>query len=792
MKGCNLLQRLILLVSTLFASLAVAQQAPRFIVELTQEPALAQALVQDRPAPPRLRGVDMDLARATVLAQQLALAERIASRAGARIVATVDTVANALIVEGPLEAAAEIASLGGVRAVYPVEEYQLVLDRAVGIQRVTDAWRLLGGREKAGQGIKIGIIDTGIDSTHPAFQISGDLVPQGYPRVNREADLELANSKVIVVRNYDPNATNTAQDRKGHGTAVAMVAAGAPVQSPYGEISGLAPQAWLGSYKVFPDAQSGAPTDLILRAIDDAVKDSMDVLNLSLGGFPARRPSDDILVRAVEQAVSAGVAVVVAAGNDGPQGNSIGSPGTAPGAITVGSSYSDRVFSGYALIGGQRFPAVAGSNSQGRASIAGPLKDVAQIDGDGKACRDLGEGRLAGAIALIQRGDCTFETKLLKAGAAGAIAALIYSQAQSPEAVTMAAGSASLPGAMVSWADGLEIKNRLAVDSTLSATLVFAQSPVLFSDLRISASSSRGPNADFSIKPDLLAVGTEVVTAAASRSGVSQFSIASGTSLAAPMVAGAYAVLKAARPGLSLDQYRSLLINSATSFVQRDGSTLGVMIAGSGLLNLEAALRNTTTAYPAALSFGPSDGSFKENRTLAISNLAAAPAVCSLIVNPLSPGPVPVPSSYSLLLQPGERQEISLGLQASSVPPGAYQGFISIRCSATDIETRVPYWFAVRSTTAKAIQLFNPPESAATRAQRTFRFRVLDASGLPILTAPQVTSAEGGGRVVDVISLDSNYPGVWSAVVQLGAEPGPNKFVIEAGGLRQEVTIQAN
>src|SRR5207237_8734200 len=100
-------------------------------------------------------------------------------------------------------------------------------------------------------------------------------------------------------------------------------------------ITGDAPKAFIVNYKVSPDPSSGAPDDLIIKAIDDAVADGMDVLNLSLGSLVASRPGDDMLVQAVENAVAAGKIVTIAEGNDGPDPLTIGSPGTVPDAISV-------------------------------------------------------------------------------------------------------------------------------------------------------------------------------------------------------------------------------------------------------------------------------------------------------------------------------------------------------------------------------------------------------------------------------------------------------------------------
>ena len=190
--------------------------------------------------------------------------------------------------------------------VFPVRLYKKLLDRAALLQKAPAAWDTVGGWENAGAGIKIGIIDSGIDVSHPAFLDVGFTMPDGFPRVNKDTDNRYTNKKVIVARNYDTAVSASAADRDGHGTAVAMIAAGTRNTAPRATITGIAPKAYLGSYKVFPDNQDGAPTSYLLKAIDDAVADGMDVINLSLGGFPAERFESDPVAQAVENATRAG------------------------------------------------------------------------------------------------------------------------------------------------------------------------------------------------------------------------------------------------------------------------------------------------------------------------------------------------------------------------------------------------------------------------------------------------------------------------------------------------------
>src|SRR5262249_27233066 len=146
-------------------------------------------------------------------------------------------------------------------------------------------------------------------------------VPSGFPRVNNPSDLAYTNTKVIVARSYadlwgSPDTDRSARDRVGHGTATGMAAAGVANTGPLAPITGVAPKAYLGSYKVFgsPGVNDGATDAALLKAVDDAVSDGMDVISLSLGSLEAGRLDSDPEVQALERAAALGVVVVVAGG----------------------------------------------------------------------------------------------------------------------------------------------------------------------------------------------------------------------------------------------------------------------------------------------------------------------------------------------------------------------------------------------------------------------------------------------------------------------------------------------
>ena len=340
--------------------------------------------------------------------------------------------------------------------------FHLVLDHALAVHKITDAWSQVG-LSNAGAGIKIAIIDTGIDNTHPAFQEPSLVVPNGFPQVNPNTDTAFTSNKVIVARSYvnllstDPDLS--ARDHVGHGTGVAMAAAGVLSAGPLATIRGVAPVAYLGNYKVFgsPGVNDTTNDGAILKAIDDAVADGMDVINLSLGDV-ATPLADDPEANTIARAASMGTIVVVAGGNNGPDPQTFGSPATAPLAISVGASVNDRNFSATTTVGGVRYEAIPGTGPAPAQAVTARIIDITTLGDNGLACSPFAAGSLKGDIALVLRGVCFFTDKLNNVQAGGAVGALVYTDAARPDAIIMSVGSATLPAMMVSNGDGVKIK----------------------------------------------------------------------------------------------------------------------------------------------------------------------------------------------------------------------------------------------------------------------------------------------------------------------------------------------
>jgi minor extracellular serine protease Vpr len=416
---------------------------------------------------------------------------------------------------------------------------------------------------------------------------------------------------------------------------------------------------------------------------------------------------------------------------------------------------------------------------------------------------------------------------------AGAVGALIYTLPNTDlsgfNGGSFAAGAATLPAVIVANVDGVAILQQLAANPSLSATLNFTTTSINepVQAKYVAFFSGMGPSVDGSIKPDLVAVGTDFYGATEATtpnqdlydpSGYVPSAInsvgASGTSISAPLVSGAVALVKGLRPGLTVDQYRSLVINTAGTITSVDSVTGNfipsrVMQVGAGLLNAQAAVTSTFAAKPTAFSFNIGDGNPNFSQTLAISNVGTSAETYSLAVVPRDTGtPAPALGSGTVTVQPGQSATVPVTFTGAGLGGGQYEGYITIMGSQSGIQERVPYWYGVPSNVpANITPLFvasfddSVTYKAGARIPDAIEFRVTDSSGI-IIPNPQVTvtavpadptNGTVAGTVVSTVSIDNIYPGVMRVSVQLSRTAGPNLFAITVGNLMPyEVEVDGN
>jgi len=453
--------------------------------------------------------------RQQIESKQAEVVKAIQSR-NIRVTGTESTLLNAIFVTATPDRLADLQSIPGVLGVRPMRRFKSALNKAVQLMNAPAAWNLVGGQSNAGKGMKIAILDSGIDQTHPAFQDSSLTVPAGFPKctTGHPEDCAYTNNKVIVARSYirdlamgyvtDPKNPApysvpddySPRDRFGHGTATASAAA-ANTNTGAVTFTGMAPKAFLGNYKIAgsPGVNDGPDDQVMIQALTDAIADGMDVVSLSYGfnalsgaldtgavcGNPAGVPCDDVAY-AYEKAAEAGMIIVVAAGNSGddsynagaqyPNFDSISSPANAPSVIGVGASTNSHVMTPGVSVNAANAPSslkgivaelsdATFAPSQIGANSA-PLVDVTTLGNDGYACTALPAYSLIGSYALIERGPtsapCTFASKASNAQLAGAIGVIFY-MADSSAPISPGGLSFTGPGVMISNSDGLALKS---------------------------------------------------------------------------------------------------------------------------------------------------------------------------------------------------------------------------------------------------------------------------------------------------------------------------------------------
>ncbi len=814
-----------LLSALLAAACSAALAAPpryagRYALVLEDPPVLKRLAARESIDSPKAR----EASRA-IRARQAELRREL-ERRGFHVTAAVDLTLNAVFVAANEKDAAKLRDLPGVRRLAWLPRWKLQLNEALPLLKVQEAWTQLGGVQNAGAGVKIAILDTGIDQTHPAFDDPSLQAPQDIPRCEpqpRPGDSECAytNKKVIVARSYvwmtaagfddeHPELTSrpddlSPRDRVGHGTALAMIAAGKQVSPPLAAISGVAPKAFLGNYKLYgsPGVNDYFFDDALFKALDDVIADKMDIAVMSFGG-PAlwgpldkgaacRLPADqfcDLRIDAIETAISKGLTVVISAGNGGDLGsrfpslNTITAPGTSPSAITVGASFNRHAIFSSVRVSGDGVPselqdmeALFGDGPRVAVGPA-PVRDVAALGTDGQACEALPPGSLNGAVALVLRGDCFFSDKLANVFAAGAKAMLLYDPEGSdfPFSIT-GLTQTPIPAAVVGKSDGEALKRFLQTNPNAQAALDPALRAVPDNAVdHVADFSSRGPSiGEMAIKPEVVAVGTSLYTATqhydpnSDMYDPSRYGAFDGTSFSAPMAAGVAALVKQKNPTWGPAQIKSALVNTATAI---DASVLS---SGAGKINAEAAVKTDVTVNPATVSFGVVDSSAVNKRVvLQTSAPPGTPLTAEL-------------TDSRLRLEKGDNSFIITFV--GPVPPaGVYSGDIRIRGGA--VELRVPYLYLVGDGVPHSVtvlggdnfdDLVNESVLGCTDPRSALTFKVVDQYGVPANGTVLWEASSGGGEIITADAGTDKY-GIAGACVQLGPGPGEQSFKATVNG----------
>jgi len=418
-----------------------------------------------------------------------------------------------------------------------------------------------------GSGIVVSIIDTGIDLNHP--DLEGQIIG-GYDFVDND---------------------EIPEDTNGHGTQVAGIIAS------NGNLKGISPNSKILMYKVSEDGES-VPSHLIIKAIEKSIEDNADIINISLGINQTNTKIDQV----VNKAVKNNIFVVTAAGNFGPELSTIGSPGINPNAITVGATFNnvtsslvstfeieDKTFNVFPMVGTQ--------------ALTEPITSQIIFGKYGRA-NDLLENDVKGSILLIERGSdikneiIYFSDKEKNAANVGARAIIVYNNepgiffGELIHEYVDEGYEPTIPALSVSRDDGLIIKEILQSDTKGTLDVFYHPDFVAYF-------SSRGPVSPFYIKPDLVAPGAFINTTDIN----GDYKISSGTSFAAPHVAGTAALILQKNPQLSPQELKSILMTTSEIVYDQFDNRFPIEVSGNGRIDASKAINAELIIMPPNLIF---------------------------------------------------------------------------------------------------------------------------------------------------------------------------------------------
>ncbi|KAJ1899139.1 hypothetical protein LPJ66_002304 [Kickxella alabastrina] len=451
-----------------------------------------------------------------------------------------------------------------------------------------------------GRGIKVGVIDTGVDYMHPElggcwktpgcpFQYGSDFVGDGY------------DSGTTPHPKPDPDPRDTCD---GHGTHVTGI-----IAAQGSKVKGVAPKVTLGAYRIFGCPGNGtgqSADDVILKAMEAAYADGMDVINMSFGGGSGW--SEDPLSVAASRLVRKGIVMVASAGNDGSNGlYTSGSPGLGVGVINVASFENWMITSlSIDIVGVNKNTSIVHSpsgNNKYRFMFDTPADVVAPKDGAGtvEGCAPYAE-KYTNKILLIKRGNCTFVDKAAYAQAAGAVGVMVYNTEAELMSPTSVSPNVTIPLVVIKAEDGQGILNELQVGAVSLTATNHTMSVSNPAGGQISRFSSWGPDPELHQSPAVGAPGGNIFSTFPLALG--GYTSLSGTSMASPYVAGMAAlILQARTKKIGVEEVRRLIVESAHPALEANSTAImSPLRQGSGLANIWDSVNALATIDPSRLS----------------------------------------------------------------------------------------------------------------------------------------------------------------------------------------------
>lgn len=653
-------------------------------------------------------------------------------------------VLNAVVVDAGLDAGAYemkvLRGLPNVRAVYRDYKYYPQLYTSTNLINAPQAWAKLGGQDMAGKGVRVASMDGGVHKDNKMFSGTGFNYPSDYP----SGGLGLTannNGKIIVSRAYfrpwDPPAAGDQNPWPGvngtsHGVHTAGIAIGNKItDGTYAgtnlpEFSGVAPGAWVGSYRVFYASVQGDGsfhTAEGVAALEDIVSDGMDVVNNSWGGGPSNQGAPfDAIDQALVNAAKAGVFVAMSAGNAGPNLGTGDHPSVDyinSAASTTGGTYA---FGRFGVSAPEPVPANLQNWGFGVATFGPPIPLSTVLEYEYIAAANVGDGSnfegcaafpadtFKDKAALISRGSCSFGTKVFYAQQAGAKFVAIHNHAAGGDTVINMSFACQAPNCT---ADDINISsifigNTVGVGATNYQqanpnTAKYKIDTKAFQagnipDL-IASFSSRGPSTRSTLKPDIAAPGVNIMSAGYTVGATGEarhlgYGQVSGTSMASPHTAGAAALLRQMYPDWGNGWIKSALMSTSKYMhvYNFDMTPAQPTDMGAGRLDVGAALYPGVILDPPSLSFGrvvsPENTARAINSmTVKVTSVSTRTETYNITTVDTSAGFLPTQtttldgftvSPTSLSLAPGETKDVTVTFDPAQGQYNLNQGFVKM------------------------------------------------------------------------------------------------------------------
>ncbi|MCA1032107.1 S8 family serine peptidase [Bacillus timonensis] len=538
-----------------------------------------------------------------------------------------------------------------------VSTYKTTIDESVPFIGGDRLWRVFDdkGRRVTGKGVKVGVIDTGIDYTHP------DLIKN------------YRGGHDLVDGDDDPMETMGDSNQKTmHGTHVAGIIAA------NGRVKGVAPDAEIIAYRALGPGGVGT-SEQVIAAIEQAIKDNVDIINLSLGS--SVNGPDWPTSLALDKAVEKGIIAVTSSGNSGPNIWTVGSPGTSSKAISVGATTPplEIPFLTYGMEEKQiNLNPLLGAREW---SFKRPVEITSAGIGYENQFNDV-----QGKVVLIERGEITFTQKAMNARNAGAIGVIIFNNEQGNFEGSLEV-ELDIPVVSISKEDGTWLLQKIVEKNGKIRTLSKQQQDL------VASFSSRGPVTEtWEIKPDVVAPGVAIDSTVPNG-----YMSMQGTSMAAPHVAGACALIKQVHPTWTPTQIKAALMNTAKKLTDEDGITYNTNEQGAGRIQIEEAIHTETLIYPSSLPFGlvfHQQARTKREVKVEVENIGRKEKKFSFEIPKNRKGvQFSVPNSF--YLKPNEKKTvvISVDISPKHIRPGLHDGWLKVYEGSKAIE--LPYMFAI-------------------------------------------------------------------------------------------------